>query len=518
MDTFLIKAVQLILALSILVIIHEFGHFVFARLFGVRVSKFYIFSFPVGKERVIMKWRPKKYFKWFSTALNTAEKPEEKKEESPKAIPQAAIEATTSEAKPTAIEVNSPEENLDTDESKEKESFWNGTEYGIGFIPMFGYCDIDGMVDESKGSELLEKPAKKWEFRTKPAWQRFLIMFAGVLFNFLLAILIYAGIVYATGEKYVPFEKARMGMAYSGEAQKIGFKDGDIPLYADGEKLDNPNEARMKMIQASSVTVLRDGKDTVEIAIPEKFIFALDQEAKSDTATIAFLTYRFPARITQVMPGEGAAKAGIQTGDEIIAVDSVLTPTLLGFMKTLQGHENQEVKLSVARKNGEASDTLLVPVKLSETSKMGVALEIDPSAFYEAKEIKYGFLQSVPKGINMGTERLTSYAKSMKLVFTKEGAKSMGGFGALGSIFPERWDWIAFWNIVAFISIALAFMNIIPIPGLDGGHILFLLFESVTGIKVPVKFMEVANTIGLGLLILLMIYVNGMDIVRFFFK
>ena len=496
MDTFLIKATQLILAFAILVIIHEFGHFLFARLFGVKVEKFYIFFDPWTE---LFKWKPKKYVGGLGKHKNISDNPELTKEQQLELEKQC--ESTTDET---------------PDGKKKKKSFWGDTEYGVGWLPLGGYCKISGMIDESMDTEQMKKPAQPWEFRSKPAWQRLLIMIAGVLFNFLLAILIYAGIVYATGEKYVPFEEARMGMAYSGEAQKIGFQDGDIPLSADGEPLSNPNEARMKIIQASSVSVLRNGKDTVDIKIPENFIFALDREAKSDTATIALMTYRIPTRITQVMKGEGADKAGILAGDEIIAIDSIPTPSLDRFMATLPGHEESTVDLTVVRKNQEANDTLVIPVVLSETSKMGVALEVDPSAFYNSKDIKYSLLQSVPKGISMGTERLSSYAQSMKLVFTKEGAKSVGGFGSIGAIFPEKWDWIAFWNIAAFLSVALAFMNILPIPALDGGHVLFLLYEVVTRRKPSEKFLEYAQMVGMSLLIILLIYANGMDIVRLF--
>ncbi|MCH5231837.1 MAG: RIP metalloprotease RseP [Muribaculaceae bacterium] len=495
MDTFLIKATQLILAFAILVIIHEFGHFLFARLFGVKVEKFYIFFDPWTE---LFKWKPKKYVGGLGRHKNISDHPELTKEQQ------------------LEYERKCEEEESNQPENKKKKSFWGNTEYGIGWLPLGGYCKIAGMIDESMDTEQMKKPPQSWEFRSKPAWQRLLIMIAGVLFNFLLAILIYAGIVYATGEKYVPFEEAKLGMAYSGEAKKIGFQDGDIPLYADGEKLLNPNEARMKMIQASTVKVLRNGRDTVDIAIPESFIFALDHEAKSDTATIAFMTYRIPTKITQVMPGEGAAKAGIETGDVVIAIDSVKTPSLDRFLSTLQGHEKETVNLTVVRGNEAKNDTLVIPVALSENSKMGVGLEVDPSAFYNSKEIKYSLLQSVPKGISMGTDRLTSYAQSMKLVFTKEGAKSVGGFGSIGAIFPEKWDWIAFWNIAAFLSVALAFMNILPIPALDGGHVLFLIYEVVTRRKPSEKFLEYAQMVGMSLLIILLIYANGMDIVRLF--
>ncbi len=502
METFLIKAAQLILAFAILVIIHEFGHFLFARIFGVKVEKFYIFFDPWTE---LFKWRPKKYVgglgkkKYLTPEAEAEDKALQAKEaskDSKEEVPVQPVQAIPAEG-------------------KKKKSFWGDTEYGIGWLPLGGYCKIAGMIDESMDTEQMKQPAQEWEFRSKPAWQRLLIMIAGVLFNFLLAILIYAGIVYATGEKYVTFKEAKMGMAYSGEAKKIGFVDGDVPLYADGKELVSPAEARMQIIQAKEVKVLRNGTDTVSIAIPEDFIFALDKEMKSDTATINFMTYRIPARITQVMPGEGAAKAGIEVGDMIVAVDSVATPSLDVFLPTLAGHANQTVSLKVVRP-AQSTDTITIPVVLSEGSKMGVGLEVDPSAFFKAEEKRYNIFESIPRGVQLGTERLTSYAQSMKLVFTKEGAKSVGGFGSIGAIFPEKWDWIAFWNIAAFLSVALAFMNILPIPALDGGHVMFLLYEVITRRKPSEKFMEYAQMFGMGLLILLLLYANGMDIVRLF--
>ena len=505
MDTFLIKAVQLILAFAILVIIHEFGHFLFARIFGVKVEKFYIFFDPWTQ---LFKWKPKKYIGAFGkkrpingATLEDENQPQNSSAQNYGADPSSATEDV---------------ECTDLQTSDKKKSFWGDTEYGIGWLPLGGYCKISGMIDESMDTEQMKNPPQPWEFRSKPAWQRLLIMIAGVLFNFLLAILIYAGIVYATGEKYVPFNEAKLGMAFSGEAQKIGFRDGDIPLMADGKPLNHPGEARMDMIQANKVTVLRNGTDTIDISIPENFIFALDKEAKSDTANIAFMTYRIPTRVNQIVPGEGAAKAGILAGDEIIAVDSVPVSSLDRFLKEIAGHENQNVALTLLRPSANTVDTVTAYVNLNEDSKMGIAVEIDPSAFFKSEEKKYSLLASVPRGIELGTDRLTSYAQSMKLVFTKEGAKSVGGFGSIGAIFPEKWDWIAFWNIAAFLSVALAFMNILPIPALDGGHVMFLLYEVITRRKPSQKFMEYAQMFGMGLLILLLLYANGMDIVRLF--
>lgn len=493
MDTFLIKAAQLIIAFAILVIIHEFGHFLFARIFGVKVEKFYIFFDPWIE---LFKWKPKKYIGGLGKTkkLNTSEPVTES--------------ATSTDSSSAQVASSTP--------TKKKKSFWGDTEYGIGWLPLGGYCKIAGMIDESMDTEQMKKPAQDWEFRSKPAWQRLLIMVAGVLFNFLLAIIIYAGLVYTTGEKYVPVNEAKMGFTYSGEARKIGFHNGDIPLTADGETLENPVEARLKMIQAKEVSVLRDGRDTVRINIPEKFIFALDNEAKSDTASVNFFAYRMPTRIIQVVPGEGAAKGGIETGDEIIAINSTATPSLDEFFQALKGHDNETVDITVVRRNNSRTDTIVKAIELSGNSKMGVGLEINPSAFFNTKEIHYNIFQSIPRGIEMGTDKLTSYAKSMKMVFTKEGANSIGGFGSIGSIFPDRWDWIAFWNIAAFLSVALAFMNILPIPALDGGHVMFLIYEVIFRRPPGEKFLERAQIVGMTLLILLLVYANGMDIIRLF--
>lgn len=495
MDTFLIKAAQLILAFAILVIIHEFGHFLFARIFGVRVEKFYIFFDP-WKE--IFKWKPKKYIGFFGGTKKL------------KAADAGDIEVT-------AEDVSAEVAAIDKKDKKKKDSFWGNTEYGIGWLPLGGYCKISGMIDESMDTEQMKKPPQPWEFRSKPAWQRLLIMIAGVLFNFLLAILIYAGIVYTTGEKYVPFHEAKMGMSYSESAKQIGFRDGDIPLSADGKKVNNIFEIKQSLINAKNFTVLRDGKDTVNIAVPENFIFLQDKEIEENPAA-QFIEYRFPVKIKQAVSGEPAAKAGIENGDIIIAIDSVATPALGEFYNALAGHENQTVALTVVRPNGTENDTIVKNVTLTGNSKLGVQLEADPSAFYNYEEKHYGLLESIPRGIQLGTSTLSTYASSLTKVFSKEGASQVGGFGSIGSMFPDSWDWIAFWNIAAILSVALAVMNILPIPALDGGHVLFLLYEVIFRRKPSEKFLERAQYVGMTLLILLLLYANGMDIVRFFIK
>lgn len=535
MHIFLIKATQLILALAFLIIIHEFGHFLFARIFGVRVEKFYMFFDPLTE---LFKWRPKKYIgflgshKWLKGA---SEREKHAYEERLKAM--EALKAEQKKAKAEGREVSKEieaaayapmvwDEDLqqsDAKTDKKKGGFWKGTEYGVGWIPLGGYCKISGMIDESMDTAQMKTPPQPWEFRTKPAWQRLLIMIGGVLFNFLLAILIYAGIVYATGEKYIPFNRAEMGMSYSPAAQKIGFRDGDVPLKADGKDLTEPSEALMRMMQAKEVTVRRDGRDTT-LAIPSEFMLDLQKEMEDGSSDIRFLTYRVPVRIIQLTPGEGAARAGIEKGDEIIGIDSISTPSLREFHEVLESQAeaqksktgNKQATLDFVVKRNETVDT--IPVKLSEGNKMGVGLEVDLTKFYEPEEKHYSLLASIPRGVEMGTDKLTAYAKSMKMVATKEGAKSIGGFGSIGSIFPESWDWVAFWNIAAFLSVALAFMNILPIPALDGGHVLFLLYEMIFRRPPSQKFMERAQMVGMAFLLLLLLYANGMDIVRFFIK
>ena len=407
-STFFIKAVQLILAFGLLVIVHEFGHYIFARIFGIRVEKFYIFFDPWFS---LFKYKPKK--------------------------------------KP----------------GTEDKASWRDTEYGIGWLPLGGYCKISGMIDESMDLEQMKQPAKPWEFRSKPAWQRLLVMVAGVLFNFILAIIIYAGIAYTWGDKYIDYEDATYGMQYCEPAHRIGFVDGDIPLMMDGQKIDAANYDLLKMLESKQVTVLRNGKDTVVINMPENAVLKINSEMEKEDSGFGFMVYRIPVVVKEAVAGEAAEDAGLQAGDRIVAVDSV------------------------------------------------------PSETYDkTKTIEYNLWQSIPRGIEIGVDKLVSYVSQMKYIFTSEGAKSLGGFGAIGNMFPDTWSWYQFWVITAFISLALAFMNILPIPALDGGHILFLIYEMITGREPNQKFMEYAQMIGLGLLVLLMLYANANDIYRFFIK
>lgn len=451
MEAFLMKALQLIAALAFLVIIHEFGHYIFARIFGIRVDKFYLFFNPGF---TLCKWKPK--------------------------------------AKPGA------------DPNK---TSWRDTEYGIGWLPLGGYCKIAGMIDESMDTEQMAQEPQPYEFRTKPAWQRLLVMAGGVLFNFILAILIYAGIAMHWGTKYIPFDVATEGFDFVPAAQAVGFRNGDIPLSADGEKLDAAStDYMLKMVEAKEVKMLRGGRDTVSIAIPEDFIFRLNEQK-------GFMAYRLPVYIDRLVPGEPAAKAGFKEGDRIVKVDTIATPSYTELTPALLANAGKETAVTVIRDGKEVT----LSVTPTQYGKLGFGLK-PITDVYPAVTQEYNFFESFPKGWEIGSTTLTNYVGSMKHVFSKEGAESIGGFGAIGNLFPERWNWLSFWEITAFISVALAFMNILPIPGLDGGHIMFLLWEVITRRKVSENVLIGAQYVGMAFLIFLLLYANGNDIFKAFFK
>lgn len=472
METFLIKAAQLIVAFAILVIIHEFGHFLFSRIFGVKVEKFYIFFNPWFS---IFRWKPRRYWGFFKK-------------------------------KHKLKDFDHPETDAD------RRKFWSDTEYGLGWLPLGGYCKIAGMIDESMDTEQMKQPAKPWEFRSKPAWQRLLIMVAGVLFNFLLAIIIYAGITWYWGDDHVALRDTRGYLKYSEVAHKAGFRDGDIPLRADGKPVSSMADDIYTLASASSVEVLRDGTDTVAIELPSNFMMQLDAEAKDENNKIAFMQLDLPV-VVHSISSQTSRQAGLREGDEIIAINDTLCKGASTFLPALEGRAGKTVKITVLR---HSTDTVPLNIKLDDASKIGFQLENDMRKLYTVTTENYGFFESFPVGISKGTQKMVDYVSSLKFLFTKEGAQSVGGFGAIGSMFPDTWNWYAFWNIAAFLSVALAFMNILPIPGLDGGHVLFLLYEVIFRRKPSDKFMEYAQIGGMIFLVLLLLYANGMDIVRLF--
>lgn len=456
METFLIKAVQLVLALALLIIIHEGGHYFFARVFGIKVEKFYLFFDP-----------------WFSLA---SWKPKPRK--TPK-----------------------------LDKNGQPRATWRDTRYGIGWIPLGGYVKIAGMIDESMDKEQMAQPAKPWEFRSKPAWQRLLVMIGGVLMNFVLAIIIYIGIAWYWGAPSVPFERAYLGFDFAPQAIEAGFHNGDIPLTADGKKLDasDPN-CIMNMVMANEVTVLRNGHDTVSITLPKNFPLTLND-------SVPFISMRQPVVVQELMNGEPAMKAGLEPGDRMLTVAGMDAQEFGEFTRLLQANASKETPVTLMRGN----DTITLTVTPTEAGKLGFKLA-NPYDVYGYDNIRYTFLESIPQGIGNGVDKLTGYVKSLKFVFTKEGAKSVGGFGAIGSLFPAQWNWRTFWEMAAFLSIILAFMNILPIPALDGGHVIFVLWEIITRRKPSEKVLEKAQMTGMCLLLALLIYANFNDIYRFLIK
>ncbi|MBO5780161.1 MAG: RIP metalloprotease RseP [Muribaculaceae bacterium] len=454
METFLIKAIQLVVALALLIVIHEFGHYFFARLFGIRVEKFYLFFDPWFS---LFKWKPK---------------PPKNRKYNPDGSPKAS---------------------------------WRDTEYGIGWLPLGGYCKIAGMIDESMDKEQMAQPAKDDEFRSKPAYQRLCVMVGGVLNNFILAIIIYIGIAWYWGEASIPYENATAGMNFSEEAKLAGYQDGDIILSADDEYVSAAGSL-MKLVEANQVKVLR-GSDTIVINNPENFALQLDNGFfRKDQP------YRVPIYVKQVSPGSVAEKAGLQENDHIIKVGETMVPTLDELSPALMQANGKETLISIVR----GSDTIQVNV-VPEAGKLGFMLK-HPSEIFDVEIVKYNLFQAIPKGISDGTGQLVSYVSSLKYVFTEQGASEIGGFGAIGNLFPAQWNWLTFWELTAFLSIILAFMNILPIPALDGGHVLFVLWEIITRRKPSEKFLEYAQMVGMFILFGLLIYANANDIYRFIFK
>lgn len=434
------KALQLILSLSILVLVHEFGHFIFARMFKIRVEKFYLFFDPWF---ALFRYKPKN----------------------------------------------------------------SHTEFGIGWLPLGGYVKIAGMIDESMDREQMAQPPQPWEFRAKPAWQRLLVMVAGVLFNLLLAFVIYAMVLFTWDDTYLPLRNVTQGMEFSNAARKAGFRDGDILLKADDKELERFGvRTLLDVADADEVTVLREGEEMVLI-MQEGLMKNLLADKEG------FAAYRIPAVVQETMEGSAAERAGLTRGDSIVALNGEAIRVFGDLRAGLDTHRGEEVQLDYYR-SGVLQSTM---ASVDSTGTLGF-YAMGAGQVYQTVTLSYGFFESFPAGIKMGVQTLRDYVAQFKYVFTKEGASSLGGFGAIGSLFPARWDWQAFWLMTAFLSVILAFMNILPIPALDGGHVLFLIYEVIARRKPNEKFMEYAQVAGMLFLLGLVLYANGMDIVRAIFN
>lgn len=469
MEIFLIKALQFMLAISLLVLLHEGGHFFFSKLFGVRVEKFFLFFDPWFS---LFKFKPKK----------------------------------------------------------------SDTTYGIGWLPLGGYCKISGMIDESMDTEQMKQPAQPYEFRSKPAWQRLLIMIGGVLVNFLLALFIYAMCLFTWGEDYVRPKDMAQGMLFNKEAKALGFQDHDILVGTNlGEFKDAKADMYRGLANATEVYVIRDGKQLI-INTPG------DLDLLSMLKNVPMFVQPYvPAVVDSVSPKSAAERMGLQKSDRILSLNGKQIDSFSAFtyeagrstdMFTCAQTHADTVKalaavLIVERRVEGKTDTLTLKGQfdavsaggfspLSKGEPMRLVLGYMPQQpQYKVTHIDYGFFESFPAGVKYGCKVLSGYVGDMKYLFSAEGAKSLGGFGAIGSLFPSQWDWHSFWLMTAFLSIILAFMNILPIPALDGGHVLFLLYEMIARRKPSENFMIYAEYIGIGVLLLLMVMANLNDILRF---
>ena len=435
----IIRIAQLLLSLSILIIFHEFGHFLLARLFKVKVEKFFLF-FDAG-------------FSLFKKKIGD-------------------------------------------------------TVYGIGWLPLGGYVKISGMIDESMDKEQMKRPPQPWEFRSKKAWQRLLIMLGGVMVNFFLALFIYVLVLFAWGESYVPADRLDLGLRFESTFIEMGLRDGDKILALDGEKVVRWTSIHHDIVvnEPEIIQVEREGK-LIDIHMPEGM-----------TSRLLKVEYAMEPRLACIidrLEAGGLRDAGARKGDQIITLDEHPINFYHEFMEQSAGVKNTTFDLGILR----GADTLQMTVTTSDKGKFGF---YNTTRFdqFEPVVIKYTFLQSIPAGIKHGVYISRSYLKQLKMLLKPKtrAYEELGGFIKIGSIFPPIWDWQRFWNMTAFLSIILAIMNVLPIPALDGGHVMFTLFEMITGRKPGDKFLEYAQIVGMVLLASLLLYANLNDVIGLFNK
>lgn len=435
----LIQAAQLLLSLSILVILHELGHFIPAKLFNTKVEKFYLFFDP--------------YFSLFK--------------------------------------------------------FKKGdTEYGIGWLPLGGYVKIAGMVDESMDKEQLKQEPKPWEFRSKPAWQRLIIMLGGVTVNVILGVIIYSMVSFIWGSQYIPNDSLKYGIYADTTAQQIGLRSGDKILSIDNERVEKFNDISLRILldDAQSIQVERNN-EKVSVDIPKGTVATLikKQEAFIEPAVIT--------EVAEVIKNSPAEEAGLEEGDRLIRINGKETPYFQDVVKNLKSLSNQKISLTVLRNNQEVE----LKSKVSKKGTLGFAiLPLNEQLRLETEN--YTLIESVPAGVERAYHSFDNYVKQLKLIFNPdtEAYKSLGGFITIGKAFSPTWDWQKFWSFTAFLSIILAIMNILPIPALDGGHVVFLVWEIVTGKKPAEKVLEYAQIAGIVILLALMLIANGNDILKLF--
>lgn len=440
MEAILIKALQFFASLSLLVMIHEFGHYITARIFKIRVEKFYIFFNP-----------------WFSLYKRKI----------------------------------------------------GETEYGIGWLPLGGYVSLAGMIDESMDIEQMKQEPQPWEFRTKPAWQRLIVMLAGITMNVLLAMGIYSAMLYTWGENYYHNDDMVYGYSFNEAGESLGFVDGDKIISIDGEAIGNVREIDKKLIIADdnrSVVVERGGEQ-VTLTLPLEELVAM----RENGSIIGFYQPIIPFVIEEVVM-DSAKDSGLLANDKIIAIDDTHVEDFFAGKELLNKAAGRNAEIDIVR---NATDTLRLTAPINAEGQIGVNVKM-----IAPRSVEYGLFESIPAGIRRTGSEIVSYWDQLKMIVNPKtkSYKEVGGFIAIGNIFPSEWNWQSFWSLTALLSVILAIMNILPIPGLDGGHALFTLWEIITRRKPSDKFLEVMQYIGLGLLLLLLVYANGSDIVKLFIK
>lgn len=434
----MIQALQLILSLSILVVFHEFGHYITAKIFKTRVEKFYLFFNP-----------------WFSLFKKKI----------------------------------------------------GETEYGIGWLPLGGYVKISGMIDESMDKEQMNRPPEPHEFRSKPAWQRLIIMLGGVTVNIILAVFIYIFMLTAWGEEYLPAEEARFGITVDSLAYEMGLRNGDKVLSVNGEEVERFSEIPSKILlnNAKTVTVMRDGQQKM-IQVPEGFLAKMIERNQP-----GFVSLRFPYEAGAFAPNSTAKAAGMQKGDRIIALNGKEMRFFDQYLEAIPKYKNDTVQLTALREG----DTVNLHVPVPEKGKIGVS-PASINKYFNLKQERYSFFEAIPAGAVKAYNGVGGYIKQLQLIFSPEvkAYKSVGGFITIGSIFPSAWNWEAFWSLTAFLSIMLAILNVLPIPALDGGHVMFLLYEMISGRQPSEKVLEYAQVAGMIILLSILILANGNDILK----
>lgn len=450
MSPIVIKTIQFFLSLSLLIVLHELGHFIPAKLFKTRVEKFYLFfdvKFSLFKKKI------------------------------------------------------------------------GETVYGIGWLPLGGYVKIAGMIDESMDTEAMKEDPKPWEFRSKPAWQRLIIMLGGVTVNFVLAVVIFIGLVFTYGEEYIPADSLKDGIYVTEPhlGDKLGIRTGDHILAVDGEPVESLDRLIPEIVYGNVITISREGR-TFDQEIPVDFIATLSEEKEK----IRFISIRTPFIVREVLKDSHNKDVDFRANDEIVSVNGQSVTYMDEIIPLLEENKGKSIEVKVLREGG---DTAVLSPTVSNAGKLGIALagsyeEFAKRGLLRIETKKYNLLQSVPAGWNRGVKTLTDYIKGMRKIFNPDtGAyKEVGGFAAIGGMFPDTWNWPVFWATTAFISIILAFMNILPIPALDGGHVVFLLYEMVSGRKPSDKFMEYAQITGFLILIALLLFANGNDLYKWLFK